>query len=158
VIVAAAASRFSVHADHARHVAAQIAGPKGTLVVLHVVALYVPVGDMPLSGLAPYISPEELAQGARRRLERAVARLRAGQRAPKTIAQVAIGGPYRCIVAASRGMHAIVMSTAGRTGLSHLVIGSVAEKVVRHSPIPVLTLRPRAAAHAAASRSRRAAA
>jgi nucleotide-binding universal stress UspA family protein len=34
------------------------------------------------------------------------------------------------------------MSTHGRTGLAHLLIGSVAEKIVRHAPIPVLTLRP----------------
>jgi hypothetical protein len=33
------------------------------------------------------------------------------------------------------------MATQGRTGLAHLLIGSVAEKVVRHSPRPVLTLR-----------------
>ncbi len=37
------------------------------------------------------------------------------------------------------------MSTAGRTGLAHLLIGSVTEKVVRHSTIPVVTLRPEAA-------------
>ena len=37
----------------------------------------------------------------------------------------------------------IVMSTAGRTGLGRLLIGSTAEKVVRHARIPVLTLRPR---------------
>jgi len=33
------------------------------------------------------------------------------------------------------------MATTGRTGLAHLLIGSVAEKVVRHASIPVLTLR-----------------
>jgi universal stress protein A len=36
----------------------------------------------------------------------------------------------------------IVMATHGRTGLSHLLIGSVAERVVRTSPCPVLTIRP----------------
>jgi universal stress protein A len=36
----------------------------------------------------------------------------------------------------------IVMATHGRTGLSHLVMGSVAEYVVRTAPCPVLTLRP----------------
>jgi nucleotide-binding universal stress UspA family protein len=35
----------------------------------------------------------------------------------------------------------IVMGTHGRTGLAHLLIGSVAEKVVRKSAIPVLTVR-----------------
>jgi nucleotide-binding universal stress UspA family protein len=34
------------------------------------------------------------------------------------------------------------MATSGRTGLARLVIGSVAEKVVRHAPVPVLTVRP----------------
>jgi universal stress protein A len=36
----------------------------------------------------------------------------------------------------------IVMATHGRTGLTHLLMGSVAEKVVRTAPCPVLTLRP----------------
>jgi nucleotide-binding universal stress UspA family protein len=39
------------------------------------------------------------------------------------------------------GSDMIVMGTHGRTGLAHLIIGSVAEKVVRASPIPVLTVR-----------------
>ena len=36
----------------------------------------------------------------------------------------------------------IVIATHGRTGLSHFVSGSVAERVVRLSPCPVLTIRP----------------
>ncbi|MCR4314911.1 MAG: universal stress protein [Planctomycetes bacterium] len=36
----------------------------------------------------------------------------------------------------------IVMATHGLTGLKHLLIGSTAEKVVRKSPCPVLTVRP----------------
>jgi nucleotide-binding universal stress UspA family protein len=43
----------------------------------------------------------------------------------------------------------IVMGTHGRTGLSHLLLGSVAEKVVRKAPCPVLTVRPDAAEHVA---------
>lgn len=35
----------------------------------------------------------------------------------------------------------IVMGTHGRTGLQHVLLGSVAEKVVRLAPCPVLTLR-----------------
>jgi nucleotide-binding universal stress UspA family protein len=35
----------------------------------------------------------------------------------------------------------IVMGTNGRTGLRHLLIGSVAEDVVRRAPVPVLTIR-----------------
>ena len=35
----------------------------------------------------------------------------------------------------------IVMGTHGRTGIDHLIVGSTAEKVVRKSPCPVLTVR-----------------
>ncbi|MBX0322287.1 universal stress protein [Halomicroarcula sp. F13] len=38
-------------------------------------------------------------------------------------------------------MDLVVMGTHGRTGLDHYLIGSVAEKVVRRSPVPVVTVR-----------------
>lgn len=37
----------------------------------------------------------------------------------------------------------IVLATHGRTGIKRLVIGNVAEKVVRHAPCPVLTIKPK---------------
>lgn len=37
--------------------------------------------------------------------------------------------------------HLIVMGTHGRTGLKHLIMGSVAEGILRRSPVPVLLLR-----------------
>jgi len=44
-----------------------------------------------------------------------------------------------------RGQHQlVVLGTHGRTGLTHALLGSVAEKVVRLSPVPVLTV-PRSA-------------
>ncbi|HAV23235.1 MAG: hypothetical protein A2X67_01040 [Ignavibacteria bacterium GWA2_55_11] len=48
------------------------------------------------------------------------------------------------IVKAARELNAdlIVMSTHGRTGMKHVLLGSVTEKVVRMSPCPVLTVRP----------------
>lgn len=39
------------------------------------------------------------------------------------------------------GINAIVMGTHGRSGAERLLIGSVAEKVVRQSPVPVMTIR-----------------
>ena len=39
------------------------------------------------------------------------------------------------------GYELVVVSTHGRTGLSHILIGSVAERVVRRAPIPVLVVR-----------------
>lgn len=58
--------------------------------------------------------------------------------------RVVIGTPYRQIVeiAAAGDVDLIMMATHGRTGLSHLVMGSVAERVVRMATCPVLTLRP----------------
>lgn len=45
-----------------------------------------------------------------------------------------------CEVAA-RGYEMVAVSTHGRTGLSHILLGSVAERVVRHAPVPVLVVR-----------------
>lgn len=49
-----------------------------------------------------------------------------------------------CHYAKKEDVDMIVLSTHGRTGLQHLLIGSVAEKVVRHAECPVLTLRSKA--------------
>jgi len=45
--------------------------------------------------------------------------------------------------AEEEGIDMIVMATHGHTGLRHILMGNVAEKVVRHSPVPVLTVKPR---------------
>jgi nucleotide-binding universal stress UspA family protein len=52
------------------------------------------------------------------------------------------GGPVEEIVSFSRegGLEMIVMGTHGRTGLQHVLMGSVAEAVVRRAPCPVLTI------------------
>jgi nucleotide-binding universal stress UspA family protein len=54
-----------------------------------------------------------------------------------------IGTPAGCIVEYADGheMDLIVMGTHGRGGMSHLLMGSVAERVVRTAPCPVLTVR-----------------
>ncbi len=56
-----------------------------------------------------------------------------------------VGVAWEQILAAAAERHAdlIVIGTHGRRGLAHAVLGSVAEKVVRLSPIPVLTVRGR---------------
>ena len=46
-------------------------------------------------------------------------------------------------VAQERNADLIVMSTHGRTGLQHVLLGSVAEKVVRLAPCAVLTVKYR---------------
>ncbi len=54
------------------------------------------------------------------------------------------GSPDREAVRLAReiGADLICMGTHGRTGLPHLFLGSVAERIVRTSPVPVLTIPP----------------
>jgi len=59
--------------------------------------------------------------------------------------------PANAIVKTARGLHSdlIVMGTHGRNGLNRLVMGSVAESVLRDSDVPVMTVRPDLADEAA---------
>ena len=61
-----------------------------------------------------------------------------------TIQAIKFGLPHKEIVkyAEDEEVDLIVIATHGRTGLPHLVMGSVAEKVVRFSTTPVLTVKP----------------
>lgn len=56
------------------------------------------------------------------------------------------GDPFEKIldVTEVRKIDLIVLATHGRTGLKRLIIGNVAEKVVRHAPCPVLTVKGKA--------------
>jgi nucleotide-binding universal stress UspA family protein len=56
--------------------------------------------------------------------------------------KVEFGAPHTSIVemAEREGADLIVMSTHGRTGLSHILLGSVTEKVVARAPCPVLVI------------------
>ena len=51
------------------------------------------------------------------------------------------GTPAREIVAEAKGHDIIVMGTLGRGGIEHLLLGSVAEQVVRHASCPVMLIR-----------------
>lgn len=55
------------------------------------------------------------------------------------------GDPAAAILRAAADVNAdlIVMATHGRKGIDRLILGSVAERVVRESPKPVLTIKPR---------------
>ena len=124
---------LSLHSTRALTMAARLAGVGGRLIVLHVANAY-----------ANSAVQKRVVGDARRALARVVARTLASRPGPPVECRVEPGNPYRKIVAAARGADCILLSTAGRTGLRHLVIGSVAEKVVRHAPVPVLTFRPNA--------------
>ena len=135
---------FSSAATAALDVAADLARHGGTLTVVHAIAPVYPVSTFAGAAEMPvWIPPEDLRADARKRLDAEVARV-VGKRVRNVTARVVIGDPHHCIVQAARAADSIVMATLGRSGLAHLVIGSVAEKIVRHSPVPVLTLRPSA--------------
>ena len=72
---------------------------------------------------------------------------RLARRRAKCRAVIGEGRPADEIIAAARKQKAnlIVMASRGRTGAKRLLLGSVAERVVRGAPCPVLTLRPRVA-------------
>ena len=84
---------------------------------------------------------QQQAEVAQDRLEEICTSLRA--RGINCRAIVEAGIAYKVIVDTAKGIKAslIVISTHGRTGLAHVLIGSVAERVVQHSACPVLTIR-----------------
>jgi nucleotide-binding universal stress UspA family protein len=86
---------------------------------------------------------EELAEQARRHLEewKGIA-TSLGLAAVE--AATAVGEPAYEIVAFAKekAIDLVVVGTHGRTGLTHALMGSVAERVVRKAPCPVLTVRP----------------
>jgi nucleotide-binding universal stress UspA family protein len=69
---------------------------------------------------------------------------------PKVRYHIRNGDPFEAILEAAADCMTdlIVLATHGRTGVKRLVIGNVAEKVVRHAPCPVLTVKPQMVAGA----------
>lgn len=61
----------------------------------------------------------------------------------QTTTDIVIGVAHEEVINQARKVNAdlIIMGTHGRTGLEKMLVGSTAEKVVRSSPIPVLTVR-----------------
>lgn len=53
---------------------------------------------------------------------------------------VHVGNPAEAIIEAAQNFDLIVMTTHGRTGFSRLIMGSVAEKVIRFAPVPVVVV------------------
>jgi len=122
----------------------KIAGPLDMEVILIRV---VPLAPEEVMGIAPTAGPESLdsvenrVREARQYLDARVEELWAkGLRAQ---AQVAIGDAAPEIVAFAHkaGADLIAMTTHGRSGLSRLMMGSVAEEVLRSAAIPVFLMR-----------------
>jgi nucleotide-binding universal stress UspA family protein len=84
---------------------------------------------------------EEQRRSARQELSKLAARLEKRGVRVKTV--LGTGVPHEVIVETAKARKAdlIVMATHGRGGLTHLLMGSVSEKVVRSATCPVLTMR-----------------
>lgn len=65
--------------------------------------------------------------------------------APRVSTDKAVGEPAAEVVAFAEDgkFDVIVVGTHGRTGFAHMLLGSVAERVVRRAPMPVITVRPK---------------
>ena len=107
-----------------------------TLHVLHVVDVAIPAK---VEVTAPFDKMEAAVTSKLRRLAR--------QKIGPTVRHefhVETGDPSVRVLNAAKRMAAdlIVMATHGRKGFRHLILGSVAERIVREAPCPVLTVRP----------------
>jgi nucleotide-binding universal stress UspA family protein len=131
------ATDFSESSDFAFRVACALARDYGArLVVLHVVTpptmLYAEVGAF----IPP---PDEFNEPLREKL------LQLQLRDKRVVVEHRLveGEAAAAILAVAEGVKAdvIVLGTHGRTGLARLVMGSVAEQVLRRAPCPVLTVK-----------------
>ncbi len=130
-------------ATHVVDVACGLASALGSAAELHIVHAVdaTPSGVMGMGPLTPLPASLETARLA---LDRACTAART--RFAGTITGHLSGGePWRAIVQTASNLRAdlVIVGTAGRTGIARVVLGSVAEKVVRQAGCPVLVVRPK---------------
>ena len=137
---------FSASANHATAIARDEAKAHGgTLVLLHVIDLPYQLSPdaviVPESTGAPISVKEYAIQSSEAHLQDIVARL--AKDGVTATGVIKVGVPVDEINRAvdEHKIDLVVMGTHGRTGLRHLMAGSVAERVVRSSRVPVLTIR-----------------
>jgi nucleotide-binding universal stress UspA family protein len=99
----------------------------------------------PFAAMTPFAPPidlEPLIASSERELSKVAAKVRAEW--PQTETVLRRGSPCEAIleVGRARGCDLIVIATHGRRGVARVLLGSVTEKVVRTSLIPVLTVHP----------------
>lgn len=110
---------------------------RARLVVLHVIDIFSLAEIAPVTaGLDPLHLLQERAHECMRELKALVPDA-------ETIVREASPRPVIVEAAVELNCQMIVMGTHGRSGLAHLLLGSVAEYVVRNSQVPVLTVRMR---------------
>ncbi len=134
---------FSPHSTQAVRYACGLAAQLGaTLHLLNVLPDIVPAG--PDLMLAPTLPPEFYQQSENQSRQQLRKLLDPSWGIPKGVeVDIRWGGGVEGIVdyATDRKIDLIVVATHGRTGLQHMLMGSIAERIVRESPCPVLTVR-----------------
>lgn len=112
------------------------------IILLHVNVEPVTEFESPSSPFSPPIEVKKAKAEARKYIKSVCYKLE--QKGLRATYLIRDGGVAETILDAAEVLQAnmIVMSTHGRTGLLHLLLGSVAEQVVRRSPILVSLIRP----------------
>ena len=132
---------FSPDADRAVEMATSLAKTfKGHLVLLH--AYHLPAQlAMPDQVMIPQEYWDGIREAAQRKLDEY--REGAAKEGVKADLEIVAQAPSFAIqeAAESSGADLIVMGTRGLTGLKHVLLGSTAERTVRLSPCPVLTVK-----------------
>jgi len=132
---------FSEHANQAVDYAIGLAGKLGARVTLLHVIQSLPLGGVDMGVTLPYTYLQDLEAEIMRGMEPYLERVTAAGLEGEIV--VVHGIPFHEIIETARTQEAdlIIMGTHGRTGLQHVLLGSVAEKVVRLAPCPVLVAR-----------------
>lgn len=135
---------FSPASEYARNYACSIAGlMDAELHVLHIIEDPLPIPGTKGSWALPHedLIAQLVSQTETQLKEHTK---NSGLRDNRVIRTVRVGNPSQEITeyAGKHDVDLIVLGTHGRSGLSHLLIGSVAEKVVRLAKCPVLTVHP----------------
>jgi len=130
---------FSDHAAHAQRYAVSLARQYGSdLHIIHVVQLFNYVVDFGMDNTSQY---ESVQASLKEMMDTLLADL--ADEPFSLTGEVIQGEPVKEIVSAARDDNSslIVMGTHGRAALEHVLLGSIAERVVRKATCPVLTVR-----------------
>ena len=135
---------FSPSSQHVQDYACALAAKfSAELHALHVVPDPMPVPGSEGSWILPDDCVPRLIQNAELELATRLEAALTGNL--KVVRSVQVGKPVHTIIdyAKEHEIDLIVLGTHGHTGLSHLLLGSIAEKIVRMATCPVLTVHPK---------------
>jgi universal stress protein A len=127
------------------HALQLVAGSKGELVILHVLPTVTAYMFPEIAGSAWDQIDRANRSIGKRKLDRITDEIKAAHPELRVQNVLAEGVVFDEVLRAARRFRCdlIVLATHGRTGLKHVLLGSVAENVVRRAPCPVLIVRPR---------------